>query len=116
MQVKKKLYEKEKELEETIEETQGIIVDEESEVEVEIVDSDDDKLKDLKKTWGERVYEAVCIALLEINEYNPSGRYPVPELWNFKEGRKSNLKEVVEYLIKQVKSLKSVAQCRKRRR
>ncbi|KAL5707612.1 hypothetical protein ACHQM5_018496 [Ranunculus cassubicifolius] len=89
--------------------------EEESKLEVEIVDSDDEKLKVLKDAWGDRVYEAVCTALLEINEYNPSGRYPVPELWNFKEGRKSNLKEVVEYLIKQLKSLKSAAKWRKRR-
>ncbi|KAL5707678.1 hypothetical protein ACHQM5_018550 [Ranunculus cassubicifolius] len=73
------------------------------------------ELKVLKDAWGDRVYEAVCTALLEINEYKPSGRHPVPELWNFKEGRKSNLKEVVEYLIKQLKSLKSSAKWRKRR-
>ncbi|PIA60329.1 hypothetical protein AQUCO_00300078v1 [Aquilegia coerulea] len=71
------------------------------------VDAADPKLKELRDVWGEQVYETVCVALSEINEYNPSGRYAVPELWNFKEGRKSSLKEAVEYLLKQLKFFKS---------
>ncbi|XP_074338099.1 factor of DNA methylation 5-like [Apium graveolens] len=67
----------------------------------EVIDEEDIKLKGLKTEWGEKAYKAVADALLELNEYNPSGRYPVPELWNSKKGRRASLKELVGYIIKQ---------------
>ncbi|KAF9590042.1 hypothetical protein IFM89_030192 [Coptis chinensis] len=45
-----------------------------------LLDDEDEKLKDLKNEYGNKVYGAVATALLEIKEYNPSGRYPVQEL------------------------------------
>ncbi|CAL5365942.1 unnamed protein product [Camellia sinensis] len=78
----------------------------------EIIDDDDTKLKELRRLWGEAAYNAVVNALLELNEYNPSGRYVVKELWNFKEGRRASLKEVIECIIQQLKTLKPL----KRRR
>ncbi|XP_057483925.1 factor of DNA methylation 2-like isoform X1 [Actinidia eriantha] len=78
----------------------------------EIIDEDDCKLKELRRLWGEAAYDAVGNALLELNEYNPSGRYVVKELWNFKEGRRASLKEVIDCIILQLKTLKSL----KRRR
>ncbi|KAF6137794.1 hypothetical protein GIB67_040502 [Kingdonia uniflora] len=81
----------------------------------EIVDAADEKLVELKREWGEEVYKAVSVALEEINEYNSSGRYPVPEFWNFKEERKACLKEVIEHVLKQLKSLKSARKALKRR-
>ncbi|KVI04905.1 putative domain XH [Cynara cardunculus var. scolymus] len=78
----------------------------------EMVDEDDSHLRELRSQWGEEACNAVVNALLELNEYNPSGRYVVSELWNFKEGRKANLKEVIDCLIQQMKAIKPL----KRRR
>ncbi|KAL1220046.1 Factor of DNA methylation 4 [Cardamine amara subsp. amara] len=65
----------------------------------EELNEEDEKLQELRKELGEEVYKAVTQALKERNEYNGSGRYIVPELWNFKEGRKATLKEGVLYLL-----------------
>ncbi|XVE80129.1 hypothetical protein DITRI_Ditri14bG0114600 [Diplodiscus trichospermus] len=77
----------------------------------EIVDEDDEKLQELRNEYGEVAFEAVSTALMEMNEYNASGRYAVPEVWNIKEGRRASMKEIIQYIIKQLKSHK-----RKRKR
>lgn len=69
----------------------------------EIIDENDEMLKNLKNEYGDEVYKAVVTALMEMNEYNPSGRYTVLELWNFKEGRKATLKEGVAHILRQWK-------------
>lgn len=58
----------------------------------EIINENDEKIKELKEK-GYEIYTAVITALKELNDYNPSGRYVISELWNFKEGRKATLKE-----------------------
>ncbi|KAK4492054.1 hypothetical protein RD792_002846 [Penstemon davidsonii] len=72
----------------------------------EILDENDEKLKELKTDLGDIVYENVTKALNELNDYNPSGRYPVPELWNNSQKRKASLQEGIEYILKQWKLLK----------
>lgn len=63
------------------------------------MNDEDEKLQDLKKDYGEEVYRAVTTALKEINEYNPSGRYIISELWNYEEDRKATLREGVKFLL-----------------
>ncbi|KAJ0567035.1 putative XS domain-containing protein [Helianthus annuus] len=72
----------------------------------EIIDEEDEKIATLKSEFGGDVLNAVVTALNELNEYNPSGRYPVAELWNYKERRRATLKEGVEVLLRKWKSLK----------
>ncbi|XP_057474899.1 protein INVOLVED IN DE NOVO 2-like [Actinidia eriantha] len=72
----------------------------------EIIDEEDEKLKSLKDEFGNEVYDAMTTALLEMNEYNPSGRYPLLELWNSKDGRRASLKEGVSLILKHWKTYK----------
>ncbi|KAM5583638.1 factor of DNA methylation 1 [Rosa sericea] len=69
----------------------------------EIIDEEDEKLKKLKNEFGAEVHLAVSTALLELNEYNPSGRYALKELWNFNQDRRASLKEGILHLLKQLK-------------
>ncbi|KAI3952356.1 hypothetical protein MKX01_005223, partial [Papaver californicum] len=54
------------------------------------INEKDEKFSGLRNDMGD---EVLANALLELNEYNGSGRYIVPELWNFKEERRATLKE-----------------------
>ncbi|CAN8233548.1 unnamed protein product [Cochlearia groenlandica] len=72
----------------------------------QVVDEEDEKLKNLREEWGEDVMNTVKTALEELNEFNPSGRYSVQVLWNFKAKRKATLKEVIEYMTNKIKNLK----------
>ncbi|KAI7735716.1 hypothetical protein M8C21_010880 [Ambrosia artemisiifolia] len=72
----------------------------------EVIDENDELLKNLKAEWGNGVFDAVVTAFKEMNEYNPSGRYVTNELWNFRDNRKATLKEVISYILKTMQSLK----------
>ncbi|KAJ7012610.1 hypothetical protein NC653_002610 [Populus alba x Populus x berolinensis] len=82
-----------------------VIIDEEGKNE-EIIDEDDENLRILKSKHGDEVFNAVTTALKEMNEYNPSGSYIVPELWNFKEKRKATLSEGVMQILRHWKQCK----------
>ncbi|KAM0004881.1 hypothetical protein Hdeb2414_s0002g00046191 [Helianthus debilis subsp. tardiflorus] len=71
----------------------------------ELINEDDKKLKTLEAEWGSGIFDAVVAAFMELNEYNPSGRYEVNELWNFKDNKKATLKEVISYILKNLRSL-----------
>lgn len=64
-------------------------------------------MKDLREEWGDDVHKAVVLALLDLNDYNPSGRNPVRELWNFKEGRRATMKECIIQIFKDRKTLQT---------
>jgi XH domain len=51
------------------------------------------------KELGDEAYDAVVTALLEINEYNPVERCPVPELWHYKENRRASLEEAIRCTV-----------------
>jgi hypothetical protein len=70
----------------------------------EVINDDDAKLKYLWIEYGDDVCNAVKTALLEVNEYNASGRYAVSELWNFRKGRKATMNEVLKYLFGQMEA------------
>lgn len=54
--------------------------------------------------YGDNTCNAVKNALRELNEYSPKGRQTVNELWNFREGRKAKMAEVVKYILEQLKT------------
>ncbi|CDP07726.1 unnamed protein product [Coffea canephora] len=73
--------------------------DEGQNIYMEIIDEDDEELKNLKNELGEEVYKAVTTAWLEINEYNPRDRTPIMELWNYEQGRRATLKEGISFIF-----------------
>ncbi|KAL2333255.1 hypothetical protein Fmac_014468 [Flemingia macrophylla] len=72
----------------------------------EIINEEDERLKRLKWEMGVGVYKAVVAALTEMNEYNPSGRFMIRELWNREEEKRATLEEGIEVLLNQTRTKK----------
>lgn len=68
------------------------------------MNENDPKLRQLRTEYGDSVCSAVKVTLTELNEYCPQGRHAVNELWNFREGKKATMAEVVKYIFEQLKT------------
>lgn len=77
----------------------------------EVFDEEDELLKQVREEAGEEAWEGVKTAMLELNEYNPSGRCPVPELWHQKENRRATLKEGAAFILRQLRLQKKGMRC-----
>ncbi|KAL6497109.1 hypothetical protein OROGR_029038 [Orobanche gracilis] len=72
-----------------------------------LINEDDNLLRGLKDRWGDEVYDAAITALKELqNDKLLRFGFQFPLLWNFKEKREANIKEVVVYIIIQLRTLK----------
>ncbi|CAM8892007.1 unnamed protein product [Rhodiola kirilowii] len=75
--------------------------------EMEVFNDEDELLNQVRDEVGEEAWEAVKTALEELNKYNPSGRYPIPELWHRIENRRASLKEGAAFILRQFRLHKS---------
>ncbi|KAJ3669236.1 hypothetical protein LUZ60_011186 [Juncus effusus] len=65
----------------------------------EVIDNEDEKLQGLKNGLGDEAFDAVKSALMEIKEFNPTRKVPVPEIWNMKENRKATMAEATRFAL-----------------
>jgi hypothetical protein len=68
-----------------------------------VVDVDDAKLMQLRNEYDDIVFGAVTVAAAELREYSTADGYPVPELWNFGEGRKATVVEALSCIFNHLK-------------
>ncbi|CAH2067952.1 unnamed protein product [Thlaspi arvense] len=73
--------------------------------EEEVIDEEDEKLKNLSHEWGEDVKNAVKTALEELHEFNGRGRYAISVMWNVEQGREARVlpEGIVALMAQQVK-------------
>nr|CDM81211.1 unnamed protein product [Triticum aestivum] len=68
----------------------------------EVIDDNDPILSKLRLDYGDSICNAVKDALRELNEYSPHGRHVMNEVWNFREGRKATMTEVITCILEQL--------------
>ncbi|KAL6559766.1 hypothetical protein OROGR_004883 [Orobanche gracilis] len=71
-----------------------------------LLNKNDELLRGMEYEWGYEVYDAVATALIVLEKYKPNGSYIVPQLWSFMENRKATEREVIAYIIVQLKTFK----------
>lgn len=59
-----------------------------------------EKDENLRRSLEKEVFEDVTTALAEKNKYHPSGRFPLPELWNLIEERNASVAAGVSHVMK----------------
>ncbi|CAJ2640817.1 unnamed protein product [Trifolium pratense] len=64
-----------------------------------IINDEDNKLNWLKKRIGNAAYNGVVAALIEKNENNSSGEYPILELWNYEKNMRATFDEGIQFLL-----------------
>ncbi|MCI06271.1 XH/XS domain protein, partial [Trifolium medium] len=79
----------------------------------QVIDEEDEKLDGLKKSIGKAAYDAVVVALTELEEYNPAGRSPILELWNYKEKRRATLQEGIQFLVNNQSNERKGGKCKR---
>lgn len=68
-----------------------------------MVDEDDKTLTMLRTKYGPLVANAVGTAALEIETWNPSGRYIIPMPWDFKANKKATMSQIFDLVAKVLK-------------
>ncbi|KAM3346725.1 hypothetical protein ACQJBY_020977 [Aegilops geniculata] len=76
-----------------------IQVDEEDK---DVIDDNDPRLSKLRSDYGDNVCNAVKDGLRELKEYSPDEWRIMNEVWNFQEGRKATMTEVITCILEQL--------------
>eukprot|EP00897_Mesotaenium_endlicherianum_P001605 jgi/Mesen1/1472/ME000132S00418 len=69
-----------------------------------VLRKDDPAFVDLRKKLGDKVVADAQRALMELDEHNPSGRYPVPKLWHAREKRLATAEEACRLLARMLEA------------
>ncbi|BBM99577.1 hypothetical protein MPTK1_1g22140 [Marchantia polymorpha subsp. ruderalis] len=80
-----------------------------------VLDETNPDLLALKEELGEEVKQTVVTALEEIEEWNPSGRYPKAVVWNYEENRRATVSEIFKVLLAAAESSKKKTVAKRRR-
>jgi hypothetical protein len=69
---------------------------------IEVVDRDHEQVRQVRLKFGDEVAEDLLRAVIELEKWNPSGRYPILVPWHEAEQRELSPAEVIQCLAKAV--------------